>query len=370
MIRLDDREWKDFAVPKIFQNIQRGKRLKNADHVPGIVPYVSSTANNNGVDDYIEASAGTRVFKNCISLANSGSVGTAFYEPFAFVASDHVTSLECKEANEYIYLFLTAVLEQQRTNFNFNREINDLRIKKMRVMLPVTDGGQPDFQFMENYVRELMSAKREQYRQYIEKRLESLGLDLPTGGGYSEALKSRKWRPVPIISIFDRLEPGKAKGLNHLEQTEHGISYIGATNRNNGVLCFVKDTEVSHKMVQSVNCIGFIKNGDGSAGYAIYKQEPFVSTSDVIYGYASWLNPYTGLFFVAAQDMIEHKYSHGYKRNTQHLKGDRVMLPVTDDGQPDYQFMEELGKKLLAYKYNQYMAFLDSFNAVNRQHND
>ena len=102
MMRLDDREWKDFAVPEIFQNIQRGKRLKNADHVPGIVPYVSSTANNNGVDDYIEASAGTRVFKNCISLANSGSVGTAFYEPFEFVASDHVTSLECKEANEYI----------------------------------------------------------------------------------------------------------------------------------------------------------------------------------------------------------------------------------------------------------------------------
>ena len=149
MMRLDDREWKDFAVPDIFQNIQRGKRLKNADHIPGIVPYVSSTANNNGVDDYIEASEGTRVFKNCISLANSGSVGTAFYEPFAFVASDHVTSLECKEANGYIYLFLTAVLEQQGSNFNFNREINDLRIKKMRVMLPVTDEGKPDYQFME-----------------------------------------------------------------------------------------------------------------------------------------------------------------------------------------------------------------------------
>lgn len=183
MMRLDDREWKDFAVPEIFQNIQRGKRLKNADHVPGIVPYVSSTANNNGVDDYIEASAGTRVFKNCISLANSGSVGTAFYEPFAFVASDHVTSLECKEANEYIYLFLTTVLEQQGSNFNFNREINDLRIKKMRVMLPVTDDGQPDYQFMEDYVRELMSAKREKYRRYVEKRLESLGLDVANGGG-------------------------------------------------------------------------------------------------------------------------------------------------------------------------------------------
>ena len=182
MKKLDEREWKDFSIPEIFQNIQRGKRLKNADHIPGLVPYVSSTANNNGVDDYIEASEGTRVFKNCISLANSGSVGTAFYEPFAFVASDHITSLECKEANEYIYLFLTAVLEQQGSNFNFNREINDIRIKKMRVMLPVTNDGKPDYQFMEDYIRELMNAKREQYRQYVEKRLNSLKLELSNGG--------------------------------------------------------------------------------------------------------------------------------------------------------------------------------------------
>ena len=171
-------------------------------------------------------------------------------------------------------------------------------------------------------------------------------------------LDDREWKPIPIVSLFDRFEPGKGKGLNHLEQTEHGISYIGATNRNNGVLCFVKDTDVSRKMMQEGNCIGFIKNGDGSAGYAIYKQEPFVSTSDVIYGYATWLNSYTGLFFVAAQDMIEHKYSHGYKRNAQHLKGDRVMLPVTDAGEPDYQFMEDYMRELMDEKKRQYRGYV------------
>ena len=68
MMKLDERDWKDFAVPEIFQNIQRGKRLKNADHIPGIVPYVSSTANNNGVDDYIEATEGTRVLRIASAL--------------------------------------------------------------------------------------------------------------------------------------------------------------------------------------------------------------------------------------------------------------------------------------------------------------
>ena len=143
-----------------------------------------------------------------------------------------------------------------------------------------------------------------------------------------------------------------------MRQGTSGLPYVGATNRKNGVVCFVDDDAVSHKMIQKGNCIGFIKNGDGSAGYAIYKKEPFISTSDVIYGYADWLNEYTGLFFVAAQDLIGEKYSHGYKRNQQHLRGDRVMLPVTESGKPDYQYMETIGRQMMMDKYSQYLAFL------------
>lgn len=167
---LVEKEWEHFLVPDIFSKIQRGKRLKNADHIPGETPYVSSTANNNGVDDYIEASHGTRVFKDCISLANSGSVGTAFYEPFSFVASDHVTSLKTENGSKFVYLFLVSAIEKQGSNFNFNREINDLRIKKMQVMLPVDNDGKPDYAYMEQYAKNMMLRKYEQYLAFIDKQ--------------------------------------------------------------------------------------------------------------------------------------------------------------------------------------------------------
>ena len=167
---LDEKEWDSFLVTEIFETIQRGKRLKNADHVPGNVPYVSSTANNNGVDDYIEAMPGTRVFSNCISLANSGSVGSAFYEPFAFVASDHVTHLKRRGASKLLYLFLTSVLEKQKSNFNFNREINDPRIRKMQVMLPIDGTGEPDFAYMEQYAMNVMLAKYKQYLAFLDRK--------------------------------------------------------------------------------------------------------------------------------------------------------------------------------------------------------
>ncbi len=166
---LDKKEWKHFRMPEIFGLIQRGKRLKNADHVPGIVPYVSSTANNNGVDDYIEATPGTRAFGDCISLANSGSVGTAFYEPFEYVASDHVTALKTEGMSKYVYLFLTSTIEKQGSNFNFNREINDARIKNMQIMLPIDDSGEPDYAYMEQYAKNMMLRKYQQYLAYAER---------------------------------------------------------------------------------------------------------------------------------------------------------------------------------------------------------
>lgn len=167
---LHEKEWGHFLIPDVFPNIQRGKRLKNADHVPGIIPYVSSTAKNNGVDDYVMATAGTRSFSDCISLANSGSVGTAFYEPFEFVASDHVTSLKREGTSKFVYLFLATTIERQGSNFNFNREINDARIKKMQVMLPVTDEGKPDYKYMEQYAKNMMLRKYKQYLAFIDRQ--------------------------------------------------------------------------------------------------------------------------------------------------------------------------------------------------------
>ena len=352
MMKLDERDWKDFAVPEIFQNIQRGKRLKNADHIPGIVPYVSSTANNNGVDDYIEATEGTRVFKNCISLANSGSVGTAFYEPFAFVASDHITSLECKEANEYIYLFLITVLEQQGSNFNFNREIKDIRIKKMRVMLPVTDDGEPDFQFMEDYIRELMTAKREQYQAYVEKRLKALKFVYPNWGGYSKLLKTRQWQSFRMDAVFSIL-PGKR--LVAADSTPGDRPFIGALDNSNGVARFVSDKNES----LDKNVLGVNYNGNGM-GIGFYHPYEYIFSDDVKRFHLKHHedNQFVLLFMKACILMQKQKFGYLYKFNAERMAHNSIMLPITEADTPDYAFMESYGMLMFLRKYEQYLSSL------------
>lgn len=156
-VKLDNQNWKDFCFTDIFTEIQRGKRLKRADHKNGNMPYISSRAQDNGVDGFVGNEGGVRLFGECLTLANSGSVGSAFYHQYKFVASDHVTRLKNDNLDKYIYLFMIPLINRLSEKYSFNREINDERIKRERLFLPVTSNGTPDWQFMETYMRNLES---------------------------------------------------------------------------------------------------------------------------------------------------------------------------------------------------------------------
>ena len=155
--------WREFFVKDIFPQVQRGKRLIREHQIAGETPYVSSSALNNGVDNFIRNADGVRKFNNCLSLANSGSVGSCFYEPFEFVASDHVTHLKNDKLNAYQYLFVAAMLNRLSEKYNFNREINDNRISREKIFLPVDESGNPCWLLIENYMRNTVLRKYQEY---------------------------------------------------------------------------------------------------------------------------------------------------------------------------------------------------------------
>ncbi|WP_303288246.1 N-6 DNA methylase [Marinobacter sp. SS8-8] len=164
---LVEKDWEEFFLKSIFKEVQRGKRLKKDNQVPGKMPYISSTSLNNGVDNFIGNNTGVRIFSDCLTVANSGSVGSSFYHPYSFVASDHVTHLANNEFSKYIYLFIAALTNRLSEKYNFNREINDKRISREKIMLPVTEEGEPDFEYMEQYMKNLVARKRIQYNTFL-----------------------------------------------------------------------------------------------------------------------------------------------------------------------------------------------------------
>lgn len=167
-LSLDSRRWKEFYIGEVFTDILRGKRLKTDDHIIGAMPYVSSSSQNNGVDNFISNTEGVRIFGNCLSLANSGSVGETFYHQYDFVASDHVTKLANKSLDKYAYLFISSIVRRIAEKYGFNREINDKRLSREKIMLPITSSSTPDYTFMSRYMRNI---EAKQLKAYIDKRL-------------------------------------------------------------------------------------------------------------------------------------------------------------------------------------------------------
>lgn len=164
---IDDKRWKEFNIKEIFPYVNRGKRLKKHDHKIGSIPYISSKMENNGVDSFI-ANKNGKNFYDCLTIANSGSVGSSFYHPYKFIGSDHITALKNEKFNEYIYLFLSTVVSKIGEKYSFNREINDFRISNEKILLPINEKEEPDYEYMEQYIKNIMLDQYNRYLQFLE----------------------------------------------------------------------------------------------------------------------------------------------------------------------------------------------------------
>lgn len=167
---LENKEWEEFFLTDIFSTIQRGRRLTKLNQKMGNIPYVSSTSMNNGVDNFIGNKTNVRIFSDCLTIANSGSVGASFYQPYKFVGSDHITHLKKENMSKYVYMFISTLTNRFSEKYNFNREINDARISREKIMLPVNKKNQPDFEYMEQYMKNITYKKINQYLNYLQKQ--------------------------------------------------------------------------------------------------------------------------------------------------------------------------------------------------------
>lgn len=142
------------------------------------------------------------------------------------------------------------------------------------------------------------------------------------------------WGWFQIGKLFDKFETGK--GHDTLLGDGDACLYLGAKKSDNGVM---RTCATDESMLQEGNCIVFICNGAGSVGYANYMDKPFIATTDLVLGYADWLNEKTGLFVATVLCKERFKYSFGRKWKA-HLHDTEIKLPVTANGEPDWHWME------------------------------
>ncbi|MYR27349.1 MULTISPECIES: restriction endonuclease subunit S [unclassified Streptomyces] len=146
--------WSNFTLGELF-DIKKGKRLTKAERVPGKTRFVSASEKNNGITDMNDVPA---IFPAGVLTVvyNGNSVGHAFYQDEPFFASDDVNVLLPKvSVSRWAQLFVAAIIKYGRTRFTYGYKWTLARMKQTVIRLPVKCSGEPDWDYMEAFMRGL-----------------------------------------------------------------------------------------------------------------------------------------------------------------------------------------------------------------------
>ncbi|CAM1380221.1 HsdM family class I SAM-dependent methyltransferase [Fretibacterium fastidiosum] len=196
-----------------------------------------------------------------------------------------------------------------------------------------------------------------QNREYLFE--DTKGRDDDELGDYVEipSLEEKEWEAFSVDSLFPTIEPTKGKTTSGLVDGE-GLPYIAAAKSIIG--CQICSKVANNEWASKGNGMVFVQLGDGAAGLAHYVPMPFVGMSGkTSVGYSKHQNLYNGLFIARCLSSNKAIFSHGHSWTGRRLTKTKVMLPVNNDGEPDYDYMEQYSKNMMLHKYKQYLRFID-----------
>lgn len=96
-------KWKAFFLEEIAQ-ISSGKDIYERERTSGQTPYVTATANNNGIG-YFVGNQNETLEKGSLSVNRNGSVGYCFYHPYDALYGNDTRKLKPIRNNKYVSLF-------------------------------------------------------------------------------------------------------------------------------------------------------------------------------------------------------------------------------------------------------------------------
>lgn len=185
MINLNDRKWKEFKVGEIFETkdnngtqVPTGAYINKSNLKIGKTPRITVTSQNNGVDNYWYTDDNNkREFENFISV---NFLGNAFYQKGKATLDMKVHALKLidRELNENLALFLITAINNNTKDSSYGNQLSSTDLPRKSILLPINEDGEPDYKFMENYIKEIEIKKRKEYSVYCTETLEKLG-----GGG-------------------------------------------------------------------------------------------------------------------------------------------------------------------------------------------
>ena len=323
-------EWKEYKLNDVF--IVKNCKTINSPYLSytndiSDIPHISRQRNYNGIKGYVKTPPQEKINQGhclCIDMFLNCS-----WQERNFLAVDHILTARNDNLTKYNSLFVKTIIENTKNNITFSNifceEKSDLIIS-----LP-TINNEIAWDLMDRYIRRLESKILDKKKINIENELLNKPVDMSN------------WKEFNFFDIFDKnYQIGDSKKITTLEGD---IALVSAGESNNGIDSFVKYNE-NNKLFNE-NQITLAKNG--SVGTMNYQNQKFYATSDIMVlklkDYE--LNKYIALFLkVFCEREFKLNYSWSNKITLKVLEKTKIKLPTTQNGEIDWQYMEDFMKNV------------------------
>ncbi|MGI6258856.1 MAG: restriction endonuclease subunit S [Anaerolineaceae bacterium] len=346
-ISLNDVDWKEFKIKDLFDvtNSKAYHKESLESHSIG-VPYVSRTSLNNGLIDIVSMND-----EFIINEANAISLGAEnadfFFQSVDYITGNKMYRIANKHVNKNIGLFLVQVFRSslKGCDFGYGVGLTGTRFKNRTILLPVDDEGNPNWQFMEDYIKQEQKVIAHNVIHYYEQKIVETGFDL-------DKVENLSWKVFIVNEVF-KVETVGGKTKSNYDEGQ--IPYVTTSSQNNGVNGFVRSTKnISPQKAISVDPI---------AGRAFYHDYDFIGRggagSAISLLYNKNLDKYNAQFIcVMIEKVSKEKASYGLALNGDRLKNTKFFLPSDRLGNPHWEYMSQFMRKIEVEKIERALEYL------------
>jgi len=381
--KLSVSDWQIFKLEQLF-TVNGSKTTPKEfleEQGKGIYPYITTSAQNNGVSGYYNY----WTENGNVLTVESACMGFATYQEIPFSASDHVEILNPNfKLDRYIGMFLVTLINNENYKFSYGRKCNQTKIKNMCISLPIqrnedgtpkldsshkysSEGYVPDWNLMSNYIKSLpygdrlfVETSRTEQNRTEQNRTEQNRFHLAIIPHFEDGyfwievkyeLRQDTWKDFKISSLF---EISRGKRLTEEDREDGDLEYYSASESNNGLT-----DHISNPLFVEENALIYTTFGD-----CYYVPCEFTASDEISIWKYKEINVYNAMFIATIVNKSKYKYAFGRKAFKNKYANETIKLPTcyeldgktpvydksckySEEGYiPNFEFMENYIKSL------------------------
>lgn len=348
--KADGGTFEEYRIGELF-DISTPKKKFNANAIEFGTKYryVVRTSQNNGIRGYLDEDEKYLNPANTISFGQD--TATIFYQDQPYFTGDKIKIMRflLNELNPTIACYLLSAMNKSFSTFQWGQSSFDVDILINVIISLPTFVGEISFAYMESVIRELQNERMSKLNDYLkESGLENTELSQEEKDA---VLRLRdgcvKWQEFKVGDLFEYLqapyhgENPRQDNVSRIKTTEFNTPVVCAKRGDNGIMYWGRENDFTTYS----NVLSVIYNGAIAAGL-VYAQKDSVGifTDSYLIRYKNKDVSFRQNLFLKTtlQKVIFEKYSRELKAVWKRIAEDNILLPITSDGEIDWDFMHNL----------------------------